>query len=77
MKMKSYVLALLLVFILFVAGCGAQKTGLQQGNAQQTSQEQTSAQEAATPVLDKATDVEAVDENLSPDSTEDDYGDII
>lgn len=76
MEMKSYVLALLLVLILFVAGCGAQKTGLQQGNAQQTSQEQTSAQEA-TPVLDEATDVEAVDENLSPDSTEDDYGDII
>ncbi len=71
--MKSYVLALLLIVILFVAGCGAQKSQ----TAQQTSSEQTQ-QTAETPVLDETTDVDAVEENLSPaDSTEDDYGDII
>ncbi|MBI5072688.1 lipoprotein [Candidatus Woesearchaeota archaeon] len=68
--MKSYVLALVLIIILFVAGCG--QKGIQQETAQQT------AQETASPILDNATNVEAVQENLSPaDSTEDDYGDII
>ncbi len=73
--MKSYVLALLLIIILLVAGCGAQKTSQSQ-TSQQTSAGETAT--AETPVLDEATDVDTVEENLSPpDSTEDDYGDII
>lgn len=67
--MKSYVLATFLCILaaisLLVAGCGGAET------AEQTTEA------AATPVLDEVTNADAVGDDLSLDSEEDDYGDII
>lgn len=67
--MKSYVLATFLCILLGVGlllgGCGGEETA-----------EQTTT-ETATPVLDEVTNADAVGDDLSLDSEEDDYGDII
>ena len=74
--MKSYVLTFLLVLLVVVAGCGA-KTDAQQETTDVTD---STAEEASTEsdmTVEEVTDVETVEEDLSVNDDEDDYGDII
>lgn len=76
-KMKSYVLLLFLfgIFLVaFVGGCGNKKTVSDEATEMQ---ETTEASDAETPVFEQVTDTSAVEEDLSIDTEEDDYGDII
>lgn len=75
--MKQYVLVIVLFIVLFVVGCEVQKIEVQdEKNA--TEEILSSNQTTLTSVLDETTNVEALEEDLSPsDNQEDDYGDII
>ena len=72
--MKSYAQLVLLIFALgavLLAGCGAQEAEEQPTTGEEVSEA------GETPILDEATNVDAVQEDLSINDVEDDYGDII
>lgn len=69
--MKAYALGTLLLVALFLAGCGEQVTDsvVPIDVSTETSTEET--------IVEETLDVDAVEEDFSPDEEEDDYGDII
>lgn len=80
--MKSYVLfsflSILLGVSLLLGGCGGKETTEQTGTEEATAEESETAEIAAeTPVLDEVTDAEVISDDLSLNTEEDDYGDII
>lgn len=69
--MKAYALGILLLVVLVLAGCG-EKVVDQEVTIDVSTE--TSTEET---VVEETLDVEAVEEDFSPDEQEDDYGDII
>ncbi len=70
--MKSYALAFLFILLLLVAGCGKEEP------VQETTSEASSqTTEAPSQTVDDVTNVDTVEEDLSVNDEEDDYGDII
>jgi ABC-type Fe3+-citrate transport system substrate-binding protein len=77
--MKSYVLTFLLILLVVVAGCGAGTDAQQEettGISDSTSEEKSMETESYITV-EEVTAVETVEEDLSLNDDEDDYGDII
>lgn len=79
-KMKSYALFFFLLLLgvsLLLGGCGGKET-TEQVSEETTAEESEIAEIAAeTPVLDEVTDAEVISDDLSLNTEEDDYGDII
>lgn len=76
-NMKSYVLLLIVeIFLvaLVIEGCGDKKIVSDEVTEMQKT---TEASDAETPILEQVTDTSDVEEDLSIDTVEDDYGDII
>ena len=69
--MKSYALVIFLILLLFVVGCGTETV------EQTTSETPSETTEASSQTVNDVTNVDTVEEDLSVNDEEDDYGDII
>ncbi|MBI5001911.1 hypothetical protein HZC31_00845 [Candidatus Woesearchaeota archaeon] len=69
--MKSYALAFFLILLLLVAGCGTETV------EETTSETPSETTETTSQTVDDVTNVDTVEEDLSVNDEEDDYGDII
>ncbi len=74
--MKSYALAFLVILLLFIAGCGKEEV-IEETITEEPSSGDTSVEEASSQTVDDVTNVETVEEDISVNDEEDDYGDII
>lgn len=77
--MESYVLTFLLVLLVVVAGCGPKTDAQQQETiaVSDSTSEETSMETESEITVEEVTAVETVEEDLSLNDDEDDYGDII
>ena len=70
--MKSYALVISLILLLFVVGCGTEI--VEETITEEPSSDTT---ETTSQTVDDVTNVDTVEEDLSVNEEEDDYGDII
>lgn len=74
--MKSYALAFFFILLLLVAGCGKEEP-VQETTVEEASETISETAEAPSQTVDDVTNVDTVEEDLSVNDEEDDYGDII
>lgn len=77
--MKSYAQALFFVLLIVIAGCSQKTTPETQDvvGSDNTTIEETSMETESEITVEEITTVETVEEDLSLNDEEDDYGDII